>query len=104
MKQGETLGMVPYADLINHSPYSGAYLDAREVGDWLFKTGEEEVILYADRGYRKMEQIYISYGPKSNADLLLLYGFALERNPFNSVDVTVSIAPRTKEIVKAAFD
>jgi len=104
MKDGETLSMVPYADLINHSPYSGAYLDARETGDWLFKTGGEEVILYADRGYRKMEQIYISYGPKSNADLLLLYGFALERNPFNSVDVTVSIAPRTKELVKAAFD
>lgn len=102
MKQGETLAMVPYADLINHSPYSGAYLDARETGDWLFKTGEEEVILYADRAYRKMEQIYISYGPKSNSDLLLLYGFALERNPFNSVDVTVSIAPRTKEAVQKA--
>lgn len=94
MKQGETLAMVPYADLINHSPYSGAYLDARETGDWLFKTGEEEVVLYADRGYRRMEQIYISYGPKSNADLLLLYGFALERNPFNSVDVTVSIGKK----------
>ena len=91
MKQGETLALVPYADLINHSPYSQAYLDARESGDWLFKTGKEEVVLYADRSYRKMEQIYISYGPKSNAELLLLYGFALERNPFNSVDVTVSI-------------
>lgn len=104
MKQGETLAMVPYADLINHSPYSGAYLDARETGDWLFKTGEEEVVLYADRAYRRMEQIYISYGPKSNADLLLLYGFALERNPFNSVDVTVSIAPRTKEAVEKAAE
>jgi Rubisco LSMT substrate-binding len=39
-----------------------------------------------------MDQVYISYGPKSNADLLLLYGFAVERNPFNSVDVTVSIS------------
>ena len=104
MKQGETLAMVPYADLINHSPYSGAYLDARQTGDWLFKTGDEEVILYADRGYRRMEQIYISYGPKSNADLLLLYGFALERNPFNSVDVTVSIAPRTKELVQSVLE
>jgi len=90
-KQGETLALVPYADLINHSPFSGAYLDAREIGSWIFTEEAEEVILYADRSYRKMEQIYISYGPKSNADLLLLYGFALERNPFNSVDVTVSI-------------
>mmetsp|Transcript_11633 Transcript_11633/g.16593 ORF Transcript_11633/g.16593 Transcript_11633/m.16593 type:complete len:150 (-) Transcript_11633:460-909(-) len=93
--------MVPYADLINHSPFSQSYyIDARECGDWLFKTGEEEVILYADRGYRQMEQIYISYGPKSNADLLLLYGFAVERNPYNSVDVTVGIALRTKSFVK----
>jgi len=96
---GETLALVPYADLINHSPYSSAYLDARASGDWLVKSGGEEVILYADRGYRRMEQIYISYGPKSNADLLLLYGFALERNPYNSVDVTVSIAPRTEKSV-----
>jgi hypothetical protein len=104
LQQGETLAMVPYADLINHSPFSQAYIDARESGDWLVKTGGEEVVLFADRSYRKMEQIYISYGPKSNADLLLLYGFAVERNPFNSVDVTVGIAARTESFVKAISD
>lgn len=104
VKQGETLALVPYADLINHSPFSQAYIDARESGDWLFKNGKEEVILYADRGYRRMEQVYISYGPKSNAELLLLYGFAVERNPFNSVDVTVSISPRTASFVKELND
>jgi len=104
LKQGETLAMVPYADLINHSPFSQAYIDARESGDWVFKTGDEEVILYADRRYRRMDQVYISYGPKSNAELLLLYGFAVERNPFNSVDVTVSIAPRTKSFVEELND
>jgi histone-lysine N-methyltransferase SETD3 len=50
--------MVPYADLINHSPFSQSYIDAREGGDWLFSGGEEEVILYADRGYRRMEQVH----------------------------------------------
>lgn len=104
LKDGEGLALVPYADLINHSPYSQAYIDACESGDWLFSTGEEEVILFADRGYRRMEQIYISYGPKSNAELLLLYGFAVERNPFNSVDVTVAIAPRTESFVKEIKD
>ena len=104
LKQGEALALVPYADLINHSPFSQAYIDARESGDWLFKNGEEEVILYADRGYRRMEQIYISYGPKSNAELLLLYGFAVEKNPYNSVDVTVSIAPRTASFVEELND
>lgn len=101
LQVGERLAMVPYADLINHSAFSQAFIDARESGDWLFKNGEEEVILYADRGYRQMEQIYISYGQKSNAELLLLYGFALERNPYNSVDVTVSIAPRTAAVAAA---
>ena len=57
LKEGEALAMVPYADLINHSPFSQAYIDAREGGDWLFSSGEEEVILYADRGYRRMEQV-----------------------------------------------
>jgi hypothetical protein len=104
LKQGETLALVPYADLINHSPFSSAYIDARENGDWLFKSGDEEVILYADRAYKRMEQIYISYGQKSNAELLLLYGFAVERNPFNSVDVTVSIASRTSSFIKELND
>ena len=54
--------MVPYADLINHSPFSQAYIDAREGGDWLFSSGEEEVILYADRGYRRMEQVRSGVG------------------------------------------
>jgi len=57
--------MVPYADLINHSPFSMAYLDARENGDWLFKTGTEEVILFADRGYRRMEQVRARLGVTS---------------------------------------
>lgn len=57
LRMGESLAMVPYADLINHSCFSLAYIDAREIGDWLFKTGGEEVILYADRGYRRMEQV-----------------------------------------------
>jgi Rubisco LSMT substrate-binding/SET domain len=103
LRRGEALAMVPYADLINHSSFSQCYIDARESGDWLFKTGEEEVIIFADRGYRRMEQIYISYGPKSNAELLLLYGFAVERNPYNSVDVTVSIAPRTESMLRKIY-
>jgi hypothetical protein len=57
LKEGEALAMVPYADLINHSPFSQAYVDARESGSWIIKDGGEEVILYADRGYRKMEQV-----------------------------------------------
>ena len=53
------------------------------------------------KSFTLVTQVYISYGQKSNAELLLLYGFALERNPYNSVDVTVSIAPRTAKLAAA---
>ena len=33
-----------------------------------------------------------------------MYGFAVERNPFNSVDVTVAIAPRTESFVQELND
>ena len=53
--------------------------------------GDEVITIYADKDYKKMEQVYISYGPKSNSDLLLLYGFCLDRNPFNSVEIRVNL-------------
>mmetsp|Transcript_11894 Transcript_11894/g.17743 ORF Transcript_11894/g.17743 Transcript_11894/m.17743 type:complete len:511 (+) Transcript_11894:62-1594(+) len=88
LKSGQAVALIPYADLINHNPFANSYVDARNEG-WL--TQNEVVSVYSDRSYKKMEQIYISYGPKSNSDLLLLYGFALDRNPFNSVEITVSL-------------
>lgn len=88
LSTGEAVALVPYADLFNHNPFANSYIDARQTG---FFTKTDEVAVYADRSYKKMEQVYISYGPKSNADLLLLYGFSLDRNPYNSVDVTISL-------------
>jgi histone-lysine N-methyltransferase SETD3 len=88
---GEELALVPYADLMNHNPYSNTYIDAQKQGIPLISK-EEEVAVYSDRSYRKFEQVFINYGEKSNADLLLLYGFALERNPFNSIDIVVGLS------------
>lgn len=88
---GEELALVPYADLMNHNPYSRTYIDAQRSGMPLISRNEE-VAVYSDRPYKKFEQVFISYGEKGNADLLLLYGFALERNPFNSVDISVGLS------------
>ena len=90
---GEELALVPYADLLNHSPYSNSYIDTQAAGGiTTFINRRHEVAVYSDRSYKKFEQIFISYGEKSNSDLLLLYGFAFERNPFNSVDITVGLS------------
>eukprot|EP01040_Poterioochromonas_malhamensis_P005499 gene5499-5905_t len=88
---GEELALVPYADLMNHNPYSNTYIDAQKSGMPLFSR-KEEVAVYADRSYKKFEQIFINYGDKGNGDLLLLYGFALDRNPFDSVDITIGLS------------
>ena len=88
---GEELALVPYADLMNHNPYSNTYIDAQRSGMPLISK-TEEVAVYADRPYKKFEQVFINYGEKGNSDLLLLYGFALERNPFNSVEISVGLS------------
>jgi len=88
---GEELALVPYADLMNHNPYSNTYIDAQRSGMPLISR-TEEVAVYSDRNYKKFEQVFINYGEKGNADLLLLYGFALDRNPFDSVDISVGLS------------
>ena len=43
-----------------------------------------------------LPQVLISYGQKSNAELLLLYGFVVDRNLFDEVELTVSVDPTDK--------
>mmetsp|Transcript_15842 Transcript_15842/g.20937 ORF Transcript_15842/g.20937 Transcript_15842/m.20937 type:complete len:506 (+) Transcript_15842:53-1570(+) len=88
LEDGPAIALVPYADLFNHNPFASSFIDARSKGGF-FTQKKQEVVVYADRGYKKFEQVFISYGQKSNLELLLLYGFALDRNPYNSVDLTV---------------
>ena len=91
---------MPYADLLNHSPYAFSYFYYQSIP----LSNEREVTLYADRSYAKNDQVLISYGQKSNAELLLLYGFVIDRNLFDEVDITVSLDesdPRYDE--KVAF-
>lgn len=59
------------------------YIDAQRQGLPLISRNDE-IALYSDRSYKQFEQVFINYGEKSNADLLLLYGFSLDRNPSNA--------------------
>jgi len=90
---GDFVALVPYIDLINHNPGSETYIQGIVEGIELpFGINEKErfIIVRADRYYNKYEQIYISYGPKSNSQLLMLYGFCLERNSQDFLEITVS--------------
>lgn len=81
------IALVPYADLLNHNPFCSSFIDVGESS----LSGRKHVELYADRPYGQMSQVFVSYGPKSNSLLLLLYGFVVDRNPYDSVDITVAL-------------
>mmetsp|Transcript_8895 Transcript_8895/g.16028 ORF Transcript_8895/g.16028 Transcript_8895/m.16028 type:complete len:566 (-) Transcript_8895:879-2576(-) len=83
------LALVPYADLLNHNSFCSTFFDVQDGG---LISDERSVVLYSDRQYSQTEQVYVTYGQKSNAELLLLYGFVVERNPFDSVEIAVSLS------------
>lgn len=69
----QTSGMVPLVDMINHSNESNSL--------WYFDDKLDSFILIATSDIKKNEEIFDSYGTKSNVDFLLYYGFTLETNP-----------------------
>lgn len=83
LRKEDCVALVPYADLINHSPFVSTYIDMQSE----LLTGDKVVALYTDRPYSKMDQVFVTYGPKSNSELLVSYGFLVERNPYDGVDL-----------------
>eukprot|EP00871_Galdieria_phlegrea_P000740 jgi/Galph1/1667/GphlegSOOS_G337.1 len=92
------IALVPYADLLNHNCFCSAFIDEEDVS---FSRGRlKEAVVYADRSYQPYEQVYVSYGPRSNQELLLLYGFSLERNPFDCVEISIGLDPQDPSVHK----
>jgi len=84
----QKLSLVPYADFLNHNPFSTSYIDAKEIPF----SDSYEVAMYTDKSYSKFDQVFATYGPKTNLELLSLYGFISERNPFDSVELRVAVS------------
>ena len=49
---------------------------------WLCSAGARSVALRTDRAYSKGDEVYVSYGQKTSALLLLSYGFIPAPGPF----------------------
>ena len=65
-QQGEPRGteaLLPFADLLNHSPSCTEFLD--------WDAAEGCVVLRADQRYRPGEEVHVSYGQKSGGELQL---------------------------------
>ncbi|XP_004956796.1 fructose-bisphosphate aldolase-lysine N-methyltransferase, chloroplastic [Setaria italica] len=91
--RGDKLALIPFADLVNHSPFITSEGSSWEIkGKGLF--GREAMFsLRTPVDVKSGEQIYIQYDlDKSNAELALDYGF-IESNPSrDSYTVTLEIS------------
>eukprot|EP00250_Pteridium_aquilinum_P009486 c18698_g1_i1 orf=110-3349(+) len=72
--------LMPFMDMINHHFEYQA--------DWMslpVRDGKLQIV--AKRHVPKGHQLFASFGPRSNDNLFLYYGFILENNPFDSAQV-----------------
>ena len=53
------------------------------------RLSDECLVFPAMRDIEKNEEIMLSYGAKSNGELLLFYGFCIDDNPYDSIDITL---------------
>ncbi len=50
-----------------------------------------EVVLIADHAFAPGDEIFTSYGMKSNAHLLFQYGFSLHPNPYDWIELAIPL-------------
>ncbi|KAK9285352.1 hypothetical protein L1049_024543 [Liquidambar formosana] len=86
----ERVALVPWADMLNHSCEVETCLD--------YDKSSQGVVFTTDRPYQPGEQVFISYGKKSNGELLLSYGFVPKEgtNPSDSVELSLSLKKSDK--------
>ncbi|XWS75911.1 hypothetical protein CRYUN_Cryun01aG0132200 [Craigia yunnanensis] len=84
------VALVPWADMLNHSCEVETFLD--------YDKSSQGVVFTTDRAYQPDEQVFISYGKKSNGELLLSYGFVPKEgtNPSDSVELPLSLKKSDK--------
>ncbi|XP_015961650.1 uncharacterized protein LOC107485623 [Arachis duranensis] len=84
------VALVPWADMLNHSCDVDTFLD--------YDNLSKGIVFTTDRPYQPGEQVFISYGKKSNGELLLSYGFVPREgaNSCDSIELSVSLKKSDK--------
>lgn len=75
--------MCPIIDSLNHSGFVNSMIE--------FEYFRDTFVVSTDSEYSKGSQVFISYGDKTNEQLLQYYGFILAENPHDVCTVTASI-------------
>ena len=82
-----TRAMMPTFDIFNHSP------DAPLGKTHKLNAERNLVTVFASKDYEVGEQAFISYGSgeAANSKLLTWYGFCIENNPYEELDLTLTV-------------
>ncbi|KAM3128770.1 hypothetical protein pb186bvf_019118 [Paramecium bursaria] len=83
IKGVKTDAFVPLADMLNHR--------RPKQTSWMYSDEKQGFILEADEFIEKGQTVYESYGRKCNSRFLLNYGFMVEDNDANEIQVTVNV-------------
>ncbi len=78
--------IIPGFDILNHNV---AAMENSKLASVNFVRGE--VLLIADHAFAAGEEIFTSYGFKSNAHLLFQYGFSLHPNRYDWIELAIPI-------------
>lgn len=73
----DDFGLVPYADLLNHSQNYNT--------QWDFNDNTKCFEVIATKNIKANSEIYDSYGEKTNFELLLYYGFTVKNNIYSEL-------------------
>ncbi len=78
--------LFPGLDAANHNPSAKV--------DWTFDPGRFSVALAEDESVAAGDEVFNNYGPKSNGELLIGYGFCIQDNPHDTVAMTLKAPPQ----------
>lgn len=78
------LVLAPLADMLNHDVEASTLQYSEDGG---------HVLIAATRDYAKGDQLFASYGKKSNYDLLAMYGFVVEDNANDAMQINFQLNP-----------
>lgn len=71
-------GIVPLADMMNHSPMKGMATHVSGMADYRFHDEQNAFVVTSCYHYQVREEVFTSYGHKDNMSLLGDYGFVLD--------------------------
>lgn len=90
-------GLVPYADLFNHSNTENA--------TWYFDDNLKSFIVKATKNIDANSEIFDSYGPKNDDQLLFTYGFGIKDNENSTIPLKINVKKMNNTIeLPAKFD